>query len=507
MKPTQDLFLLIQSLSASEKGYFKKYCLRNGEASSRNYIRLFDLVAGMKTYDEEALRGKIGEATMLRNLSSEKNYLFHLILESLVVSGSGQSVAPEMEKEMLKARVLAEKAFYENAIRFAQKVMTYCRKADNFNLWLDALELEIFIWPYLPADTRREFDDVFNEKQSVLQNIMLVEKARYFHWQVMELYNVAGMGRSSGQMEKYERVYRSSRQFHEEQEGYLPVSARILCINTEVFYHNISGNLPASCGALRQLIGLLESRSEMLAERMSLYISSINNLILVLLYLKKHDEALAEIDKLDNLKVSTPKSYNAAFVCRYNTRYELYAKQGKFSEAYLLSLKLKEELERQRNRIGLNFTIHILYYSFRACFNAGKYKEALYWINSILNSAKETVRQEALAMARISEIILHYELGNSDILDNLVGSALRYMNRNNSLNEFECIMLDFFRKGLDENDTRGSFARLKERICALEQHMLEQRVFSYFDFIAWAESKIEARPIAEILERRLAAKA
>lgn len=506
MKPTNDLYQLVQSLSPSEKGYFKKYCLRNGEAGSRNYIRLFDTVASLKEYDEKNLKKKLEGSTIVKNLSSEKNYLYHLILESLITSGSGQNISTEMEHEILKAKILAEKAFYQNAQKFIERIISYCRKADNFNLWLDALELEIFIWPYLHTGFRRHFETVFGEKQEVLDLIRLTEKARYFHWQVMEFYNVIGMGRNKEQLDKYEEVHKKNLLFLSENEDRLPLSAKMLCINSEVFYYNVSGDLPASCGALRKLISLLESRSEILSEKMSLYISTINNYILVLLYLAKHDEALIEIDKLDTLKVSTPKSRNALFVCRYNTRYELYAKQAKFDQAYHLSLKLKQELEEQKNKIALNFTIHIHYFSFRACFNVGRFKEALYWINRILNSSRETVRQEVLSMARLSVIVLHYELGNTDIIENLVGSASRFMEKNNSLNEFERVILDFFRRGLEGNDLKGSFFRLKEKITSLEQHMMDQRVFAYFDFLSWAESKIQNKPVAEILKQKVETK-
>src|SRR3978361_1090455 len=102
MKPSNDLYDLITSLSPNEKGYFKKQCQKSG-TTSRKYIKLFDAIAAQKEYDEKALKKKLNDAVLIRNLSSEKNYLYHLILEAVIGGNFSQDPVLEMEMVLSKA--------------------------------------------------------------------------------------------------------------------------------------------------------------------------------------------------------------------------------------------------------------------------------------------------------------------------------------------------------------------------------------------------------------------
>ena len=50
------LHQLIKSMSAPEKGYYKKYTSTQGK---HDYLILFDAIASMEEYDEKKLRRKI----------------------------------------------------------------------------------------------------------------------------------------------------------------------------------------------------------------------------------------------------------------------------------------------------------------------------------------------------------------------------------------------------------------------------------------------------------------
>src|SRR5579872_6972529 len=72
---------LIQGLTPSEKGYFKKYAASQSE---KNYIKLFDAITAMETYDEEKLVRKLKNSVQARHRSRIKNYLFQNIVRALL---------------------------------------------------------------------------------------------------------------------------------------------------------------------------------------------------------------------------------------------------------------------------------------------------------------------------------------------------------------------------------------------------------------------------------------
>ena len=73
------LFELIQSLSMSEKRFFKVFSSRHVIGNENDYVKLFDLIQAMDIYDENL----VVKAKFVKNSSAEKNYLYRLILKSL----------------------------------------------------------------------------------------------------------------------------------------------------------------------------------------------------------------------------------------------------------------------------------------------------------------------------------------------------------------------------------------------------------------------------------------
>ena len=70
MKPSNELFNLIQSLSKSEKRFFKlSSSLQDGD---KNYLKLFDYIEKQKKYDEAELKN---------HFQKEKFIKFGLMLE------------------------------------------------------------------------------------------------------------------------------------------------------------------------------------------------------------------------------------------------------------------------------------------------------------------------------------------------------------------------------------------------------------------------------------------
>lgn len=81
MKPSNELFNLIKSLTKSEKRFFKlSSSIQSGE---KNYFKLFDYIDDQSEYDEAKLKEHFKTERFIKHLPSEKNHLYKLILKSL----------------------------------------------------------------------------------------------------------------------------------------------------------------------------------------------------------------------------------------------------------------------------------------------------------------------------------------------------------------------------------------------------------------------------------------
>jgi tetratricopeptide (TPR) repeat protein len=272
--------------------------------------------------------------------------------------------------------------------------------------------------------------------------------------------------------------------------------------NIAVFYYNVTGEAEKSLDDLQELIRLLDSNKLFRRERLSFYFSSLNNLILLQLHLGKYEEAKKTISLLESTAPETQSQRNTIFITRYNTRFDLYNYLRDFDAAYNLSLQLKKEIVEFEDKIDNRYTGHIRYAAFRSCFYSGHLKEALQWINQIVQKPDgEPFKSELVTIARISELMIHETLENYDLLERLTESAARFLSKTNSLYHFEKLMLDFFHEQVKVDPEKKALLNLQKALNELDKGILDERVFFYFDFRAWVEARIKGSEISAVLEK------
>jgi hypothetical protein len=146
------------------------------------------------------------------------------------------------------------------------------------------------------------------------------------------------------------------------------------------------------------------------------------------------------------------------------------------------------------------FNISFLYFILR------RYDKSLRWINKILNDAEADIRYDMLCLARIFNIIIHYELKNHELIENLEGSAYRYLQKKKLLYQAEKALLDFLKKNknvlFEKKRIPEIFTRLKESVVNLSRDPYEQQLIEQFDMLAWIESKIQNKTFEEILKSK-----
>lgn len=497
MKPASELHVLIHSLSPNEKGYFKKYCLRNGPNSGKKYLNLFDALASMKTYDEEKLRIKLGTNTT--HLASEKNYLFHLIIESLLTSRTDQDSLFECELLVSKARLLSNRSFFEAAARFCERALQKSKASEFYTYALEALDIELLLWQYLPHDNRRSLEEIVSDRKKVRHAMNVTDDLRLIDMSVVRLFQEIGIGRNDEHLTQYRKLYEEAEAVKNANEN-LPLRAQIYYYNIGVFYYNVISNAEGSLSDLRRMIELIDSNPVIRKERLSFYISSLNNIILLLMHMGEFSEAQQRIDQLTAIETDTQNHKNTLFITRYNTQFDLYTLSKQWDKLLELAMKMKEEIRDYENRLDNRYTGHVRFAAFRSCFYNGNYREALQWINQMVQKPKgEPFKPEVVAIARIAEIVLHETMGNYDLAETLLSSAKRFASKNNAYYPFEKVMFDFFCKRFNHPEDNALFASLKGDLDRISEDPLQRRVMLYFNFSEWAKSRAENVLIRDLI--------
>lgn len=237
-----------------------------------------------------------------------------------------------------------------------------------------------------------------------------------------------------------------------------------------------------------------------------LYLKGLHNLLNALfnvLYYEKFEEILTELKNL-------PAEYNISentnmqslyYLFWYNHLIKKHFLEGTFREG----LNIVPDLVQLINEERYNWDDHriMLFYYRIAClyFGSGDNANAIEYLNMIINQKNPDYRADIQCFSRILNLIAHFELGNAQLVEYQVKSVYRFLSKMEELQAVQQEIFRFVRRTphMRRTELRQEFILLKEKLLRLQSDPYEKRAFLYLDIISWLESKIENRPLQDII--------
>jgi hypothetical protein len=134
------------------------------------------------------------------------------------------------------------------------------------------------------------------------------------------------------------------------------------------------------------------------------------------------------------------------------------------------------------------------------------YDNVLVWLNKIINEGTDEISPEIMSFSRILQLIVHYEKEDFDLLEYLIKSTRRFFIKAGTPFKYEKLFLDFLQKLLDSGsglEIKGLASEFRKNLLVLLDDQSERNAIENLDLLTWAESKIQDRPIVEILREKL----
>lgn len=153
----------------------------------------------------------------------------------------------------------------------------------------------------------------------------------------------------------------------------------------------------------------------------------------------------------------------------------------------------------------------IIFYYKISClyFGNSQFHDAIRWLNKIINLKDVDLREDIHSFARIMNLISHYEIGNTDLIEYYIKSLYHFLLKKEDLHQYQKSIL-LFLKALtrypDASQLLSEFGKLRERLVPLTKTTYEKRAFIYFDMISWLDSKLDetGRTVQEIIREKAA---
>lgn len=500
---SDDLFMLIQSLSKSEKRYFKLNASKHKIDGGNAYVKLFDAIekqtrSASGVYNEEKI---IKEQKLTKHLSALKNRLYESILKSLDAYNANSGVKNKTKNLLSHAEILYEKGLYRQCFLAISKAKELAVKYDFYALIIDALHWETRLLQELPSynESEKRLENSFRELTGALNDFKKINKYRRLATELLFYRRKQGFSRDTSELEGSRSLL--GKDFFEEDESKLPYQAAYyyyICYGTYCFLINDIVRAHMYC---ERLVILMEKKPYVTGVTPRPYVNAVNNLLSTQLSLNKYGDMKNTIEKLKGFKTSNEEALFYAQDFAFIYELSLLGAIGEFKKGIEV-IKANKSFSKRTEALRKKF---IDFHIAKIYFGNKDYSMAMKHLNKIIYSNAGPVI-EIDCLSRILNIIVCYEMGNDYLFESVVRSTYRFLHKGNRLYSFETSILNFIRRKMPKlhNDRQlvTAFKELKTEVEKNSKSNFEKSLFTYFDFTSWLESKISNKSFEEVLKLR-----
>jgi hypothetical protein len=498
--PSDNLYRLIKSLSASEKRYFK-VATKGTELKEPLYLALFDLMDGAIQFDDAVfqrkLYGKLPAADS-KKYTVLKAYLYELVLRSLQSYDDKNSVIYQINGLLQSVAVLFKRGLYGDCEPLLLKAERIATRYECFSYLL-----EIMDWRKQLAYTRADIDYLNKELQHIhqkeqdtlaLQTDMLTSKQAFFN--ILLQVRRDAQAQKSADIAPIDLVH--APQFDPQTHS---VKAEIYRLRTRNLMYYAQQNPESFWRSGADLLEFIEAHPHFLKESLTEYIAALSNYILASGLVNDYAAVEATLLKLRNLTPNTLDDRMKIHRQYYSNRFALSVFSGAFEEGKVHIEQHKREIEELG--IGKYESDTTLVQYFLIYFGCGAYDQALEYLNEWINQPRTVSRLDIQSVVRMLNLIIHYEQGNLFLLEYKLRGTERYLRSRKQEYILERLFIKLISDLIKTDQAavrRKRCEEAKKELLLIQDQPIVRTILKTFDFDAWLECKINGSSFAAVVQ-------
>ena len=505
-QPNDHLYQLIKSLSKAEKRSFKIYATRNSPEDAK-FIQLFDAVDKAADYDEDVIITKITDLKRSQ-LSNLKAHLYKQILTSLRLTYVNHNIDIQLREQIDYARILYDKGLYKQSLKILEKAKSHSYQHHRITLTTEILGFEKLIESqYITRSLRNRADQLIEETEESVEAVTRYHALSNLSLRLYGIYIKAGHVRSERDFDITEKFFENAlkqidtRDIGFFEKHYLNVSY--------AWYSLIVQDFLMQYRYASKWVEHFRKNPDMLELESIWYLKGMHVLLEALFILGHYEKHEQEVERLKEFLDNPPSRSNEnletlGFQYYYTSLINQHFIAGTFTKGLEIIPELNNQIDKFESRIDPH-RILVFYYKI-AClyFGAGKFEEAISYLNKIINYPDPRLREDIHCFARILNLIAHFELGNQTLIEYQARSTYRFIRKMNDLNSVQEEILKFLRNLSSTNtqDLKKEFTLLRDKLIQIQEKPYQRRAFLYLDIISWLEAKIDDKPIQEVIKSK-----
>ena len=509
MTPSKDLFLLIHSLDKNEKRYFRLFTAR--QDGEKSYLKLFNAIELQEEYDERKIIQKFRHENFSKRFAFTKHYLYRSILKSLSLYHENHSVDMQIKSSLNYAQILANRSFFPQAMKIIMSVKKDIEKYEKRKFKQEAIELQ------------RDVMNGFGERYYSLDDFAVLQEE-----QKKDLADLATKGEYDLLMKRMYQIFFQHGYLRQKEptlemdeiihhpllqdiSSAVDLRCKLIFYMIYVTYYSILGDFKKMHSYSEKAIKVVGQHTHLIHDYKKQFLAVVGNYISASVGIRKYEEAEKKIAELKNLILTGEFAKDIylksqIFYYTFNMELEIFMRRGLFNRCIDLILDFEHREQRfvkiisPENTIIAYFNISYLYFIMR------KYDQAKKWSNKLFDIPELRSKKDIYSMARVINLLVHYELGNFDLLEHNLRSTYQLLGRHERLFLTEKLMINFIKKILsstpDKETLQNMFQKMAKEVKGIWNDPNEKIALEYFDLISWIKSKIEGRTFEEVLKEK-----
>lgn len=484
-KAMEALFKLLKTLTKSEKRYFKLHFNNN----DTKYHYLFDKLESLKRLEKKQFAKGIMKSKeySFNYLAVDINYLYNNLLLSLKSFHQNQTASSRIRNNLDNIEVLFNKGLFEDVYKLVKKTKILVIKYEYFSFIY-----ELSRWEYKVMGNIGGIDAVlkaYTKNESIVKRNEEFNRLNFSYFQC-NLYRKT--------WPKSQEVYKEllQKESLENLDLLSSSSAKIKLLQIHQLYSFLVNNKQEELDFLNQIIACIDQTYQEYKTEFT-----YDYVIIYSRYLYIHLELFPDwILQTLNSFLELPKKYaphnerlsmfTKIFALNFCLSY--YIKMDAFSESIKFLENVNFNLQLFENKVSPSFLLSTRYKLAYSYFMNDNFLEAIDPINEILNEASPNDNLELYEFVHLFNLILHIELQNFELVQNLLGPYQKVFNKSVYWKKASKLILRLVKDSIAIN-TNKDFSMLKEAWHYLQKsENIKQTIMieRYFDIRKYLENKI-----------------
>lgn len=500
MKPSEDLFELVHSMTKAERKHFTQHANQYGaEGQTQKYLLLYKAVASQKQHDEAQLQKAVKGFITEKSFPSWKRHLLEALERSIREFHAGRDSAERVHEMLREAELLAQRGMWARSIRKTADCKKIALRMQDFLSLMringierrQALEFDkqkmrerieelISEWKDYSTklDEEQAFAQIFDRLCTIIRRNFdprdpkMEEELAPFHGEPLLHHGVRPFSFWAG------CCYRQSR----------------------AFYFHLSERVQEEYQAYLDLIQFWEANSYFKSLRRKAYKLALTNYLHSAFKMSRHEEIPEVLDKMALIPAENYNEQAEDFQTRELYRLLYAYNKRQYHEATAMIPQIEQGLVTYKAKVNearwLAFKTNFMIFFFLT----GRFTEALGQVKQVLERPRSEHRKDLQALVRLFEPLLYFEVAKTDkeveSVRHNVHALREWLHYHQRDHEFELLVLKHLQKLTNaiESEKQACFQAAHADFLGLESKT-EVSPFGLYELILWTGARAEGRTL------------